>query len=95
PFSHLIEVGLAGEDENRVETSAGKVRDLVAERVGAADELLGPAPLFRLRGRHRRRLLVKSEHRHRAAEAVRDAVRTAVRDRALREVSISVDVDPQ
>jgi primosomal protein N' (replication factor Y) len=95
PFSHLIEVGVAGEDENRVETSAGKIHELVAERLGASDDLLGPAPLFRLRGRHRRRLLVKSEQRQRAVEAVRDSVRAAVRDRALREVSISVDVDPQ
>ena len=60
-------------------------------RLGAADDLLGPAPLFRLRGKHRRRLLVKSERRHAAVESVRDAVRTAVRDRALREVAISVD----
>jgi primosomal protein N' (replication factor Y) len=95
PFSHLIEIGLGSPDEARVEASAETIRELVADRIGAGDDLLGPAPLFRLRGRHRRRLIVKSEHRHRAAEAVRDAVRTAVRDRALREVAISVDVDPQ
>ena len=95
PFSHLIEVGLGSRDEARVEISAETVRELVADRLGADDDLLGPAPLFRLRGRHRRRLLVKSERRQQAVEAVRDAVRTAVRDRALREVSISVDVDPQ
>jgi primosomal protein N' (replication factor Y) len=95
PFSHLIEVGLAGADEARVETSAGAIHDLLADRLGADDDLLGPAPLFRLRGRHRRRLIVKSGHRHQAVDAVRDAVRTAVSDRALREVAISVDVDPQ
>jgi primosomal protein N' (replication factor Y) len=95
PFSHLIEIALAGEDEDRVEASAGTVHELVADRLGADDDLLGPAPLFRLRGRHRRRLLVKSGHRHEAVAAVRDAVASAVRDRALREVSISVDVDPQ
>ena len=95
PFSHLIAIGLASRDEARVEISAGKVSELVAERLGADDDLLGPAPLFRLRGKHRRRLLVKSGNRHRAVEAVRDAVRTAVADRALREVAISVDVDPQ
>jgi primosomal protein N' (replication factor Y) len=95
PFSHLIEIGLAGEAEDRVEGSAETVRDLVADRLGAEDDLLGPAPLFRLRGRHRRRLMVKSERGHRAVEAVRDAVDGAVRDRALRQVSISVDVDPQ
>ena len=95
PFSHLIEIGLAGEDEARVEGSAEKVRELVAERLAAEDELLGPAPLFRLRRKHRRRLLIKTEQRHQAVAAVRDAVATAVRDRALRELAISVDVDPQ
>ncbi|HEY6655138.1 MAG TPA: primosomal protein N' [Solirubrobacterales bacterium] len=95
PFSHLVEIALGGADEARVERSAGVVRDLVAERISADDELLGPAPLFRLRGRHRRRLLIKSERRHETVTAVREAVATAVRERALRELAISVDVDPQ
>jgi primosomal protein N' (replication factor Y) len=95
PFSHLIEIGLAGAEEARVEASAETVRELVADRISADDELLGPAPLFRLRGKHRRRLLVKSERRHQAVTAVREAVAAAVRDRALRELAISVDVDPQ
>jgi primosomal protein N' (replication factor Y) len=95
PFSHLVEIALGGTDESRVERSAEIVRDLVAERISADDELLGPAPLFRLRGRHRRRLLIKSERRHETVTAVRGAVATAVRERALRELAISVDVDPQ
>jgi primosomal protein N' (replication factor Y) (superfamily II helicase) len=95
PFSHLIEVALAGADEARVERSADTVRELVADRISADDELLGPAPLFRLRGKHRRRLLIKSSRRHETVTAVREAVATAVRDRTLRELSISVDVDPQ
>jgi primosomal protein N' (replication factor Y) (superfamily II helicase) len=95
PFSHLIEIGLAGADEERVESSAEAMRGLVAERISDDDELLGPAPLFRLRGKHRRRLLIKSERRHQTVTAVREAVASAVRDRALRELAISVDVDPQ
>jgi primosomal protein N' (replication factor Y) len=94
PFSHLVEIALAGVDEDRVEASAETMRELVAGRL-SADELLGPAPLFRLRGKHRRRLLIKSERRHETVTAVREAVATAVRDRALRELAISVDVDPQ
>ena len=95
PFSHLIEIALAGTDEARVESSAETMRELVADRISADDELLGPAPLFRLRGKHRRRLLLKSGRRHETVAAVRDAVATTVRDRALRELAISVDVDPQ
>jgi primosomal protein N' (replication factor Y) (superfamily II helicase) len=95
PFSHLIEVGLAGEDEARVERAAETVGELVEGRLTAEDELLGPAPLFRLRGKYRRRLLIKSERRQESVAAVRDAVAAAVRNRALRELAISVDVDPQ
>jgi primosomal protein N' (replication factor Y) (superfamily II helicase) len=95
PFSHLIEIVIAGEDEGRVEHAAEGMRALVADRLGTDAELLGPAPLFRLRGRHRRRLLVKAERRRESVEAVRDAVSSAVKDRALRHVAISVDVDPQ
>jgi primosomal protein N' (replication factor Y) len=95
PFSHLIEIALGGKDEARVEGAAETARELVEERLSADDELLGPAPLFRLRGRHRRRLLIKSGRRGESVSAVRDAVATAVRDRTLRELSISIDVDPQ
>jgi primosomal protein N' (replication factor Y) (superfamily II helicase) len=95
PFSHLIEIALGGDDEARVEGAAETVRELVGDRVSPDDELLGPAPLFRLRRKHRRRLLVKTERRHDAVAAIRDAVARAVRDRTLRQLSISVDVDPQ
>jgi primosomal protein N' (replication factor Y) len=95
PVSHLIEIALAGVDEGRVERSIETVRELVADRISPDDELLGPAPLFRLRGKYRRRLLLKSGRRHETVTAVRDAVATAVRDRTLRELAISVDVDPQ
>jgi len=95
PFSHLIEVALSSENEERAESAAGRMRELIAERLGADQDLLGPAPLFRVRGRHRRRLLLKSEQRREAVEAVRESVAEAVSGRLLRDVAISVDVDPQ
>ena len=95
PFSHLIEVAVASPDEARAEEAVARLRDLVAERLPSGDELLGPAPLFRRRGKYRRRLVVKSERRPAAVEAVREAVDTAVSGRALRDVAVSVDVDPQ
>ena len=57
--------------------------------------MLGPAPLFRLRGRERRQLVVKSRERRRAIGAVGRAVDAAANDRRHREVAFSVDVDPQ
>jgi primosomal protein N' (replication factor Y) len=95
PFSHLVEVAVSSPDETRTEEAAGRLRDLAAERLSSGDELLGPAPLFRRRGKHRRRLVVKSERRPAAVEAVREAVDAAVSGRALRDVAVSVDVDPQ
>jgi primosomal protein N' (replication factor Y) (superfamily II helicase) len=95
PFSHLIEIGLASGDEARLDEAASRLRDLVAERLSAADDLLGPASLFRRRGRHRRRLMIKSGDRRTAVGAVRGAVATAISGRLLGEVAISVDVDPQ
>ena len=95
PYSHLIEVGLASADPERLDQAAGEMRDLVAERLKADVDLLGPAPLFRLRGKHRRRLLLKAPERRPAVAAVREAVAAAVRGRRLADVAISVDVDPQ
>jgi primosomal protein N' (replication factor Y) (superfamily II helicase) len=95
PFSHLIEIALSSSEEQRLEAAAEALRELAADRLGADDELLGPAPLFRLRGRHRRRLMVKSADRHGSVGAVRDAVAAAVADHLLHEVAVSVDVDPQ
>jgi primosomal protein N' (replication factor Y) len=95
PFSHLIEVAVTSESEERAEEVAELMRELIANRLAPEEDLLGPAPLFRLRGRHRRRLLIKSSGRAPAVEAVREAVAEAVSARALRDAAISVDVDPQ
>jgi primosomal protein N' (replication factor Y) len=58
-------------------------------------ELLGPAPMFRVRNRHRRRVLIKAQDRDGAVTAVRDVVERRVADRSLKDVAIGVDVDPQ
>jgi primosomal protein N' (replication factor Y) len=57
--------------------------------------VLGPAPLFRLRGRERSQLMVKAGDRHAAIAAVRAAVEAVSADKAHRAASFSVDVDPQ
>ena len=95
PFSHLIDVIVGGADEARVERAAASLADAISAALPAAAQLLGPAPLFRRRRRHRRRLLVKALDRRAAVAAVRGAVEAATRARALRELTIAVDVDPQ
>ncbi|MBI5104328.1 MAG: hypothetical protein HZB46_04965, partial [Solirubrobacterales bacterium] len=56
---------------------------------------LGPAPLFRLRGRERAQVVVKAGDRRQAIDQVDAAVRELAGDRAHKGVAFSVDVDPQ
>jgi primosomal protein N' (replication factor Y) len=57
--------------------------------------VLGPAPLFRLKGRERTQLVVKGGDRAVAVAAVRAAVEGVVGEFGRRGVNFSVDVDPQ
>ncbi|HEU4393720.1 MAG TPA: primosomal protein N' [Solirubrobacterales bacterium] len=95
PFSHLVRIGFASEQEPRLETAAAALAAELREKLPPGSELLGPAPMFRVRNRHRRRLLIKAEDREGTVAAVREAVERAAADRSLREVSVGVDVDPQ
>ena len=54
-------------------------------------QILGPAPLFRLRGRDRAQLLIKAGDRAAAVAAVGAAVASPLG----RDIAVSVDVDPQ
>jgi primosomal protein N' (replication factor Y) (superfamily II helicase) len=95
PFSHLTRVVLKAESESLLEAAAGGVAEALSATVPDDTELLGPAPMFRVRNRHRRRLLLKATQREETIDAVRAAVERLAAERVLREVSISVDVDPQ
>jgi primosomal protein N' (replication factor Y) (superfamily II helicase) len=90
PFVHLVRIVVAGPALPPVLRALEELRDGVT---GA--ELLGPAPLLRLRGRHRAQLVAKTERpRAVAAQAARllAAAAPALRRSGLTAV---VDVDPQ
>jgi primosomal protein N' (replication factor Y) (superfamily II helicase) len=95
PFSHLVRVEVTAGDAGDAERAAADLRSLIDERLPAGTEMLGPAPRFRVRSRHRRHLLLKATDRDATVGAVRDAVERAASGRALRGVALSVDVDPQ
>jgi len=93
PFADLIRIVCSAEAAAAPRAAAGAVAAGVTGTPGAT--VLGPAPLFRLRGRHRSQVVVKARDRGAAIAAVRTAVDHAVRERAHRSVAFSVDVDPQ
>jgi primosomal protein N' (replication factor Y) len=95
PYSHLLRIGLSGEVEGRLETAAREIADDLRGVLPEGSELLGPAPMFRVRNRHRRRILIKAADREGTVAAVRGVVERRAADRSLRGVSIGVDVDPQ
>ena len=84
PFSHLVRVVLRC--ESRAAPRGGRARSWrprSREALPGDAELLGPAPMFRVRGRHRRRLLIKSDEREATVAAVRAAVERLAADRSL------------
>jgi primosomal protein N' (replication factor Y) len=90
PFSHLIRVVCSGPDAGRV----GEAARAVAAGLSVG-QVLGPAPLFRLRNRERAQIVVKAGDRAAAVADVDAAVRAAARAHGRRGVAFSVDVDPQ
>ena len=90
PFGHLLAIVASGADPDAPERL---LRELGQRLDGA--ELLGPAPLLRLRGRHRAQLLAKTDH-PRALAALAARVLAAAAP-AMRKAGVSavVDVDPQ
>jgi primosomal protein N' (replication factor Y) len=99
PFSHLIRVVCSAERSVDARAAATAVRERfaahAAEPSAAGATVLGPASLFRLRGREREVLVVKAPQRRGAVHAVGEAVREVAATRAHRGINFSVDVDPQ
>jgi len=95
PFSHLTRINFASEHEAKLEDAAAAVASELRRTLPSESELLGPAPMFRVRNRHRRRILIKAQDREGAVGAVREVVERRVADRSLKDVAIGVDVDPQ
>ncbi len=96
PFAHLIRVVCAAPEAARAQAAASAVRAGLGDPIAATPAtVLGPAALFRLRGRERRVLLVKAADRGAAVQSVGAAVQRAASERAHAGVSFSVDVDPQ
>jgi primosomal protein N' (replication factor Y) len=89
PFATLIRIVAASDQPGAAQAAAAAIRS------GLGPGALGPAPLFRLRGRDRAQVVVKARERREAIAEVRAAVAAVAADRTHRAASLSVDVDPQ
>jgi len=92
PFRHLVSILVSGPDP---EAPLAALRELRARLDGAEGELLGPAPVLRLRGRHRAQLLAKTTQPRSIARQASTLLAAASRTMRRDGLTAVVDVDPQ
>ncbi|MBJ7470839.1 MAG: primosomal protein N' [Solirubrobacteraceae bacterium] len=93
PFSTMVRIVVSHHDQVTARDLARDIaRPLALARVG---EVLGPAPLFRLRGKEREQIMLKAPSRPAAVAAVRDAVSRVERRASKVHAQLSIDVAPQ
>jgi primosomal protein N' (replication factor Y) len=91
PFSTLIRVVCASESGPQPPAAHLAATEIQARLPGS----LGPAPLFKLRGKERSQVVVKAAERRSAIDQVDAAVREVSAAKTNKNVAFSVDVDPQ
>ena len=93
PFSRLIRIVVRGRNASKAAAAIAELAGQIAERVGNAGELLGPAecPIARISGSHRSHLILRTtrfgETHERLAAALEEY-------RAPGGVYLEIDVDP-
>jgi len=96
PFGHLAAIQFSGTAEAAVSDAAAQAARLLVmlkAQLGLRSELLGPvqAPLYRLRGRFRRHLLLKDADRNALRRLLSAYRKTRSSPVLVREI---IDVDP-
>ena len=94
PFRHLVRVAVSGPGAAAPTRVLDQLRAELA-RAGAEADLLGPAPLLRLRGRHRAQLLAKTDAPRAVASHAARLLAAAAPAMRRDDLTASVDVDPQ
>jgi primosomal protein N' (replication factor Y) (superfamily II helicase) len=89
PFRHLVRVVASGPE------APEPLRLLEEIGAGLQGDVLGPAPLLRLRGRHRAQLLVKTKNPRPVAARIAQLLAAAAAAMRRAGVTAVVDVDPQ
>jgi primosomal protein N' (replication factor Y) (superfamily II helicase) len=90
PFRHLVRIVASGPE------GAAAARLLAELKEGLGESaVLGPAPLLRLRGRHRAQLVAKTQHPRRVAARAAQLLGNAAAAMRKADLTAVVDVDPQ
>jgi primosomal protein N' (replication factor Y) len=92
PTRHLVRILVSGPDRDDAMQALTEVAAGLADAPG---ELLGPAALFRLRGRHRAQLVVKTDRPREVASRAGRLLGAAAPAMRQADLSAVVDVDPQ
>jgi primosomal protein N' (replication factor Y) len=92
PTRHLVRILVSGPDRD---DTMRALTELAAGLADAPGDLLGPAALFRLRGRHRAQLVVKTDRPREVASRAGRLLAAAAPPMREADLSAVVDVDPQ
>ncbi len=94
PFRHLVSILVSGPEPGAPLAALQELRErLVAAGVEA--DLLGPAPVLRLRGRHRAQLIAKTTQPRSVARRASALLAAAAPTMRRAGLTVVVDVDPQ
>lgn len=99
PFKHLVNFVLAGTNEDSLERESlnfGRGLQATIKKAGISARMLGPAPcpMYRLRGRYRRHVFVKTGMVVKFARALTDWEAIETRFNLPSSIRINVDIDP-
>ncbi len=92
PAGHLVAIQASGGDAAAVTQVLREIKDGLK---GVEATLLGPAPLLRLRGRHRAQLVAKTAEPRAVARRAAALLAAAAPELRRRGLAAVVDVDPQ
>jgi len=95
PAGFLVALDLSGTSREKVDVAGRFTAERLTARLGDTAQVLGPGPLWRERGRHACRVVIKTTETGKTLDALR-AWLAANRDRyAARGVRVVPDVEPQ
>jgi len=93
PFGHLVSIVVSGPEPDAPRRALTELREALVGLPGVV--FLGPAPLLRLRGRHRAQLVAKTGSPRRLASRAATLLSAAAPAMRSDGLAVVVDVDPQ